>query len=557
MRLFALLAVLLLLVGCYATARAEGPSFEPGVVLVRWGTPVGITAQASTLSTLQARTVDSIPALGMVKLRVPPGTERATVAALRKNGAEAAGLNYVRRATQVPDDPRYIDQWALQRISSASAWDITTGSSSIIVAVIDTGIDTSHPDRPQNLMLGADYIVDSSGNTLVSGDPQGHGTHVAGIIAARMNNGTGVTGIAPGVTLMAIRVLDASGSGDTFTTAKGITYAVDHGAKVINLSLSGDTSDSAEEAAVNYAYSKGAMLVAAAGNCYQGGGDCNYLNNPVMYPAALDHVVAVAATTYNDKQAYYSETGPYIDLAAPGGAQSTAPTDPRSDLILSTCSGATYCNKAGTSMASPYVAGVAALVWSVNPSLSPDQVETILRQSAVDLGTAGRDDVFGYGRVNAYQAAVKAQTTLGSPTGYVAQSVSQSFPVTMTVGQQISASLQILNTGGVTWQQGTMRLGTSRPQDRDSAFYTAGNWISATRPATMDQATVAPGQTGRFAFILTAPSAGGTFTEYFQPVVEGLGWMQQPVVSFQVHVLLPPQPNKLYFPLLARQSSGW
>ncbi|MDP2727673.1 MAG: S8 family serine peptidase, partial [Dehalococcoidia bacterium] len=272
-RLAALVAALLLVVTwSAATVSADSPPpYEPGTVLVRWGPSAGVIALDDTVTSLGAWPVGRIPQLGIVKLRVPPGTEQAAVAALRRAGAQMAGLNHIRQATFTPNDTFYGNQWDLSKINAPSAWDITTGSSNIIVAVVDTGIDTSHPDLPQNLIRGADYIVDPTGSTPVSGDPEGHGTHVSGIIAARMNNGTGVAGVAPGTSLMAVRVLDAKGEGNTYTTALGITYAADHGAKIINLSLSGFDRDSFEEQAVNYAYGKGVLVVAAAGNEYRQG----------------------------------------------------------------------------------------------------------------------------------------------------------------------------------------------------------------------------------------------------------------------------------------------
>ncbi|MDP2661167.1 MAG: S8 family serine peptidase, partial [Dehalococcoidia bacterium] len=350
------------------------------------------------------------------------------------------------------------------------------------------------------------------------------------------------------------RVLDASGSGDTDTTAKGIIYAVDHGAKVINLSLSGLDSSTVEEDAVNYAYSRGVMIVAAAGNCFVALSGCPTGANPTMYPAALPHVVAVAATDSSDNHAFYSEEGSYVDLSAPGGGS-------LSDAIWSTCWNSSlvshYCQKAGTSMASPHVAGVAALVWSVNPSLTPDQVDGIMRQSAVDIGSAGRDDVFGYGRVDAYQAVVATQSTLN----YAAQFAGQSFPASMVGGQTFAASVDVKNTGGATWFQGgpnPVRLGASEPLDRASPFYTAGNWPNAGRPAALSQSSVAPGQVGRFAFVLTAPAQGGTFTEHFQVVIEGKGWLDDPVVWFSVPVSVAVLSSKVYLPSLFQGTvPGW
>ncbi len=423
---FILFVVCALVLSWTSTAAlAAGPDFEPGDILVRWGP--GVRDRDATATGLGARTVDSIPALGVTRLRVARGREQAVIAALRRAGAQIAEPNHTRRISLVPNDPLYSSQWNMGKINAPSAWDITMGSSSIIVAVIDTGMDIAHPDRPQNLILGADYIVDPTGATPVSGDPHGHGTHVSGIVAARTNNAIGVAGVAPGVSLMAIRVLDAGGSGTTYNTAQGIVYAVDHGARVINLSLSGCDSSTFEEDAVNYAYSRGVMVVAAAGNYFTGGSGCVPDANPPMYPAALPHVVAVAATDSSDNHAYYSETGSYVDLAAPGGGGSF------SDAIWSSCRGSLYCQKAGTSMATPHVAGVAALVRSVNSGLTPDQVESILRQSAVDLGSAGRDDVFGYGRVDAYQAMVSTTSISDIPNQAILEDTSLA-PVSFTVG---------------------------------------------------------------------------------------------------------------------------
>ncbi len=531
----------------------DSPLFEDGTVLVRWGP--GVRAQDDTLRAVGAQAVDSIPALGVTKLKVAPGKEQQTIEALKRAGAEVAEPNYLRHIALTPNDPLYASQWALTRVGAPAAWDITTGSSSIIVAVVDTGIDTSHPDRPQNLVLGADLIADSSGNTLVSGDPEGHGTHVSGIVAARMNNSAGVSGVAPGVSLMSVRVLDQYGSGDTETTASGIIYAADHGARVINLSLSGYGSSKFEQDAINYAYGKGALVVAAAGNCYMGGPYCDNQTNPVMYPAALANVLAVAATDSSDNHAAYSETGSYVDIAAPGGNGYSS----LSGGILSTCipSDNTYCVKSGTSMASPYVAGVAGLIWSVNPNLTPDQVESIMRQSATDLGTSGRDDTFGYGRIDAYQAVQVTQSTLV----YSAQFVAQSFPRYMAVGQPVTAWVDVKNTGGATWYQSGLnpvRLGTSQPLDRTSPFYTAGNWINGSRPAALSQTSLAPGQVGRFTFVLTPPASGGTFNESYQVMVEGKTWLSQPAINFTVSVSLSNLPRKTYVPVLYKQaSSGW
>lgn len=189
---------------------------EQGAILVKFKPIVFPLAADVALGVQGLRTISAIPATGVRKIAVARGAEQAAVRSMKSSPlVEYAEPNYVRSVGHTPNDPRYDDQWALQKINASPAWDITTESPSITVAVIDTGIDLRHPDRPQNVLLGADYIADPNGAALVSGDPQGHGTHVAGIVAARMNNGAGVTGVAPGVTILSIRVLDAQGNGDT------------------------------------------------------------------------------------------------------------------------------------------------------------------------------------------------------------------------------------------------------------------------------------------------------------------------------------------------------
>jgi len=284
----------------------------------------------------------------------------------------------------------------LPHVNAPAAWDISTGISDVIIAVIDTGVDLSHPDLAGKIVAGYDF----ANSDAIPQDDYGHGTHVAGIAAAVTDNAEGVAGMAWGARIMPVKVLDSSGYGYTSHIAAGIQWAADHGARIINLSLGGSFPSSTLEDAVNYGYERGLLIAAAAGNAYLWG-------NPASYPAAYPHVMAVAATDDIDEHARYSTTGYYVDIAAPGGDPDSIGDDNPRHWIMSTLwrDGSTYGLAAGTSMASPHVAGLAALVWSSHMGWTNDEVEWVIESSAVDLGDPERDDVYGWGRMDALAAA--------------------------------------------------------------------------------------------------------------------------------------------------------
>jgi type VII secretion-associated serine protease mycosin len=300
-----------------------------------------------------------------------------------------------------PNDTYYSAyQWNLPQIEAPHAWALSTGSGDVIVAVLDTGVDLDHPDLQGKTVSGRDFVNNDSD----ASDDEGHGTHVAGIVAARTNNSRGVAGVSWESKIMPVKVLDWSGSGTHSEIAEGIRWAADHGAHIINLSLGGESGSTTLQNAVNYAYNRGALMVASAGNSYQEG-------NPVIYPAAYPHVLAVAATGDQDEHASYSETGSYVDVAAPGGNPTGSWDSNPNHWIMSTyLGGSGYAQVAGTSQAAPHVAGLAALIWSVSSSLSNDQVEQTIEETAVDLGDSGRDNVFGHGRIDAHSALVRASS---------------------------------------------------------------------------------------------------------------------------------------------------
>lgn len=288
-----------------------------------------------------------------------------------------------------PNDPYYPDQWGLPMIEADYAWDVLTGNRSTIVAVIDTGADYTHNDLGAvDSLIGWDFV----NNDNDAMDDNGHGTHVSGIIAATINNSEGVAGIASGITIMPVKVLNAQGTGWTSDIARGISFAADNGAKIISMSLGSWTSTRTLEDATRYAvYNKGCLLFAASGN------DGLRLKT---YPAAYNWVAAVGAVGHDKNRAWYSNYGDFVDLVAPGGSSDgTASHD-----IISTLPGNRYGYSAGTSMATPHASGVAALYWSYKPTFTNVEVARAMINNADDLGTPGKDIYYGYGLVDAWPA---------------------------------------------------------------------------------------------------------------------------------------------------------
>jgi serine protease len=357
---------------------------------------VSAAQPARVLST--ARDTDGRPVV-----TVRHTTDRAAAIAAVKAGQQVRGAIGVELDAPVTalDAPAGTDvyrsrQWSLATMNVAQAWQSSTGTG-ITVAVIDSGVDAAHPDLAGQVLPGIDLIAGTEG---VSSDPNGHGTHVAGTIAAVTGNNTGVTAVAPHAKILPIRTLDADGSGYMSDTATGIVYATDHGAHVINMSLGGTEPSTAVSNAISYARSKGVVVVAAAGNSRANG-------SPTSYPAADDGVIAVASTTSGDVYSSFSNRGDYIDVAAPGSA------------IVSTypqASGSAYVSMSGTSMAAPHVAGLAALLKGYNGALTPEQVQQAMQASAVDLGTVGKDSDYGHGRVDAAAALASIIPATTAPT---------------------------------------------------------------------------------------------------------------------------------------------
>ena len=305
---------------------------------------------------------------------------------------------YAYASSVVPNDPFYRYQWDMQRIGMEDAWVLSEGAGAV-VAVIDTGVRQSLQDLAQTaFMAGYDFVNGDSDPD----DDEGHGSHVCGTIAQATGNGVGVAGVAPQATIMPVKVLDSRGSGSYDDIADGIIWAADQGADVINLSLGGPTDLQVLQDACEYAWNKGVLIVVAAGN---------EESSQPSYPAAYDVCISVSATTSQDGLASYSNYGSTIDIAAPGGDSDDFNGDGYDDMILQNTfgsSGEGYYFYAGTSMAAPHVAGVAALVKGVNPSISNTELRVLLETSAEDIGAPGKDDLFGNGLLDAYAAVLAA-----------------------------------------------------------------------------------------------------------------------------------------------------
>lgn len=329
-----------------------------------------------------------LTSFGLYAVDLPPNaSEKATAALLRKNPHfKFAEMDEFVQPNLVTNDPFLGSQWHLPKIGADAAWDASQGNG-ITIAILDGGVESTHPDLSSRLVPGWNFY-DNNSNTA---DVNGHGTRVAGAAAAAANNGTGVASVAGLAKIMPIRVSDTSGTGSWSAMAQGLTFAADRGVRVANISYMVASSSSVASAA-QYMKNKGGLVFVSAGN-----------TGVAVSTAPTTSMIPVSATNSSDTRPSWSTYGNVVALSAPG------------DSIYTTTNGGGYASVSGTSFSSPIAAGVAALVMAARPTLSSANVEKIIFDTAVDLGAAGRDPYYGYGRVDA-RAAVQAALNTVAPT---------------------------------------------------------------------------------------------------------------------------------------------
>jgi serine protease len=329
-----------------------------------------------------------------------------------EDAIDYAEMNFYARITLVPDDTFYSYQWNLNDgisggIETEAAWDIQRGDPNVIVAVLDTGIAYEDFDTFKQApdLVGTSFVAgyDFVNDDFHPNDDQGHGTHVTGTIAQSTNNNMGAAGVAFNCSIMPVKVIGNLGTGSHFDIAAGIYFAANNGAKVINMSLGGQGNSITLRNAVAYAYSRGVTIVCAAGNEFLDG-------NPTSYPAAYNnYCIAVGATRYDETRAYYSNTGSYLDVVAPGGDMLVDQNDDGypDGILQQTFSidpnAFAYRFFQGTSMAAPHVSGAAALLIS-NGVTEPDTVREVIQITAKDVGSRGWDEEHGWGLINVWAA---------------------------------------------------------------------------------------------------------------------------------------------------------
>ncbi len=355
----------------------------PDQILVKFvpGTPEETKAKAHQKH--GGKVVAVIPGIDVQVVKIPENQVKEKVKDYRGEAAvKFAEPDYIATAILEPNDPYFLEgkQWGMAKIQAPQAWDITKGSSAIRIAILDTGIDQDHEDLAAKIVANKNFTLSRTVD-----DRYGHGTHVAGIAAAITNNLKGVAGVGFDSSLMNVKVLGDTGSGYYNWVANGIIWAADNGAKVINLSLGGSSPSATLESAVNYAWGKGSVLVAAAEN--------NNTTAP-LYPAYYNNCIAVAATDQNDAKATFSNYGTWVDIAVPGvDIFSTLPNH-RNRLKTTN-----YGSLSGTSMSTPHVSGVVALIFA---KFGGTNIEVRAKVEASVDATSGFSTTIG--RVNAYKA---------------------------------------------------------------------------------------------------------------------------------------------------------
>ncbi len=365
-----------------ATQQYDGENFVgQDTILVAFRPGAAASDIAALHRQSEAHVADTIPGIGVHILSFSPGKAAGMLKVYQNNpNVLYAEYDSTAVADDVPNDPSFSSQWGLTKVNASQAWSVTTGSSAVVIAILDTGIDMNHPDLAGKIKGSINFSTSAT-----ESDVKGHGTHVAGIAAAITNNSLGVAGLGYNASLLNVKVLGDDGYGSYSGMAKGIIWAADNGASVINMSLSGASASSTLENAVNYAWNKGVIVVCSAGN---------NANSVPVYPGYYAQAFSVASTDSADRLSSFSNFGDWVDVAAPGSS------------VYSTLMSNGYGYKSGTSMAAPFVAGLAALLMASASDINGDgrindEVRAIIVANCDAIGVNG----IGAGRINAAKAA--------------------------------------------------------------------------------------------------------------------------------------------------------
>lgn len=511
-------------------ARAAVEPTETVRILVHFRQGASADERQGAAFAVGAVVTGEIATLGITRMSapIPRGADPAAVldAIARMPGVALAEADERVRLASAPTDPYWstdplvgLGQWGARKIALDRALDLVGTLQPVVVAVVDTGVAAAHPDLLGAVLEGRTFVSAPSSACAPDGigsDDNSHGTHVAGIIAARASNGIGIAGVASNARILPVKALDCSGLGSMSDIAEGITYAVDRGARIVNISL-GTSSDSATlAAAVRYALSRNVLVVAAAGNCGNGPSRCFNTVNLPEYPGAYPGVVAVGATSTDDTIASFSTQGTQVALAAPGvRIVSTTPTYPTYQSERGAPTG--YAAFSGTSQATPFVSGVAAVLLGADPSLTAQQLADRLKQNADDLGLPGTDVAFGAGRLNALRALS------ASLPAFAATYDATGAPRSATSGATFGARVTLTNTSQTAWS-----AAATDPVKLSYHWFDAnGNvsvWDGVRTPLPAD---VPPGGKVTLVANVLAPPVRGAYTLRFDLVRDGLAWFSQ------------------------------
>ncbi|MFN8671049.1 MAG: S8 family peptidase [Candidatus Sericytochromatia bacterium] len=373
-----------------------------GEIVVRFSKTMNNTSISAFANANNLKAKKFVQRMNSAVFQIPSDSNTDELLTELKNDSSVdyAERNYKIGHNYTVNDQKAKEQNGLAVANFPKAWDITFGSKNIVIAVIDTGADLTHPDLKNKLVQGYNIIEPDKPPM----DDNGHGTHASGIAAAETNNKIGVAGAAPNCKIMPVKALNGKGSGDTVNVAYGIVWAVDHGANVLNLSLGGPQNETVKRA-VEYALAKNVTVVAAMGNSALEAEEKKKPSLLKAFPAALPGVISVGAVDFSRQRADFSNYGEWISVAAPGvSILSTMPTYETTMTEMEKNKGYDFLD--GTSMACPMVAGLAGLILSRYPNYTPQEVKAKLESTATDIGKPGFDNEYGYGLINAYKAVL-------------------------------------------------------------------------------------------------------------------------------------------------------